>query len=333
MEAMLQTPRVSVVIPIYSVEKLIERCVRSLMEQTLDDVEYVFVDDASPDRSMILLNQVLEDYPERKQNVTIITHKTNSGLPAARNTGLTQVSGEYVFHCDSDDFLERDALELLYNAAKQHDADIVWCDWFLTFKKNERLMKEPSYTDSLTALKAMLGGAMKYNVWNKLVRRRLYVEHKIEFPAGYGMGEDMTMMLLFAHAGKIWHLDRALYHYVKDNNSSLTHTISQANFKALKYNVSRVSTELHRLYGSDLEPDIAFLKLETKFPLLVMGPDFSLYRMWNQWYPEADRFILKNKQISWRSRMIQCCAHYRLYGIVWLHFQIVCRFFYGFIYK
>lgn len=187
---------VSVIIPVYNVGKFIERCVRSLMEQTMDNVEYIFVDDASPDNSIQILQKVLADYPNRRDNVRILTHAENKGLPAARNTGLAVATGEYIFHCDSDDFVEPDMLEQLYGKAIECDADIVWCDWYLTFEKSERYMKQPAYDTPLEALKAMLGGAMKYNVWNKLIRRTLYVENSVEFPAGYGMGEDMTIMML-----------------------------------------------------------------------------------------------------------------------------------------
>lgn len=330
---MSKNPKVSVIIPIYGVERFIERCARSLMEQTFCDVEYIFVDDASKDNSIGILKKVLKEYPEKKNCVSIITHEINAGLPAARNTGLKYAKGEYVFHCDSDDFLELNAIELLYDTAKKSDADIVWCDWFLTFEKNERYMSESSFTDSLQALKAMLGGGMKYNVWNKLVKRRLYIDNSIEFPAGYGMGEDMTMMMLFVHAERVCHIDKALYHYVKMNTSAFTHTISKVNFDSLKYNVERVSKYITKILGKQLEQEIAYLKLEAKFPLLVMSSDFSFYRLWNEWYPEANGYIMKNKNVSLRSRIIQSCARYHFYWIVWLHYQIVCRFFYGFIYK
>lgn len=326
-------PKVSVIVPIYGVEAFIERCARSLMEQTLDDVEYIFVDDASKDDSVVLLKKVLENYPTKYKAVSIVTHKKNKGLPAARNTGLEKAKGEYIFHCDGDDFVESNALELLYNAAKENEADIVWCDWYLTFKKNERRMSEPSFVKPIDALKSMLGGGMKYNVWNKLVSRKLYIENSIYFPDGYGMGEDMTMMLLFAYAHKVYHLKYALYHYVKMNTTAFSHTVSQTNFDSLRYNVERISKILIDLFGDKLKEEIAFLKLESKYPLLIIAPDFSLYRQWNKWYPEANRFILKNKNVSLRSRIVQSCARYRMYWIVWLHYQVVCRFIYGVIYK
>ena len=115
---------VSVVIPVFKVRNFIERCATSLFEQTLEDVEYIFVDDASPDDSIEILKECLERYPKRKAQVQILTHEQNKGLPAARNTGLAVATGEYVFHCDSDDWVESTMLEDLYVTAIQNSADI-----------------------------------------------------------------------------------------------------------------------------------------------------------------------------------------------------------------
>ena len=98
---------VSVIIPMYGVEKYIERCARSLMEQSLTTgVEFLFINDASNDKSVSVLEKVLLDYPSRKAASQIITHETNKGLPSARNTGLERARGEYVVHIDGDDFPE-----------------------------------------------------------------------------------------------------------------------------------------------------------------------------------------------------------------------------------
>ena len=140
--------KVSVIVPIFKVRDFIERCVCSLFDQTLDEVEYIFVDDASPDDSIDVLKSCMEQYPTRKDQVIIITHEKNLGLPAARNTGLVRASGEYVLHCDSDDFVEREMLEEMYKVAKESDADMVYCDFYLTFAENERYMTNYAYESS-----------------------------------------------------------------------------------------------------------------------------------------------------------------------------------------
>ena len=317
--------KVSVITPIYKVEAFIERCTTTLMEQTLREVEYIFVDDATPDRSIQILEEVVARYPERKEQVRIVHHEKNKGLPTARNTGLMLATGEYIFHCDSDDYVEPTMLEELYNATKEKNADIVWCDWYLTFAENERYMKQPSFDTPIDALKAMLCGGMKYNVWNKLVRRSLYTDNHIEFPAGYGMGEDMTMMMLFAHAQKIAYVPKAYYHYIKTNTNAFSQTYSDKHLMELKHNVQRIIDYMQKVYGGALEKELNFFKLDVKFPFLIAGQ----YKRWEEWYPEANTYILQNKTVSARTRYIQWLASNKQYWIVgmysWILNNIVYR--------
>lgn len=326
----MERNKVSVIIPIYKVEKFIERCVRSLMEQTLHEVEYIFVDDATPDKSIEVLEACLALYPERK--ATILKHPQNQGLPAARNTGLAMTTGEYVFHCDSDDYVEPTMLEELYNAAQKNNADIVWCDWFLTFAENERYMKQPSFETQMEALKAMLSGGMKYNVWNKLVRRSLYVDNDIQFPASYGMGEDMTMMMLFAHAQKVAYIPQAFYHYVKLNTGAFSQTYSERHLVELRYNVQRICDYMQRVLGDKVEKELAFFRLDAKFPFLITN-DSNKYKLWKEWYPEVNSYILQNKNVSLRSRCLQWMAWKGQFWAVRLHYFLLYKLVYGIIYK
>lgn len=324
--------KVSVIIPVYRVEKFIEKCAASLFSQTLDDVEFIFVDDASPDNSMAVLEKCIQQYPQRKAQIRMLAHKENKGLPAARNTGLAAASGEYVFHCDSDDFVEPDMLETLYDEAKKKDADIVWCDWYLSFEHNERYMKQPDYATPMEALKAMLAGLMKFNVWNKLVRRRLYADNQIAFPAGYAMGEDMTMMLLFAVAGKVAYIPQAFYHYVKLNTEAYSQNFSLNHLESVKHNIQTVELFLHSRLGNGLDLEIACMKLEAKFPFLMSNRK-EMYRLWKRTYPEANAYILRNHYISRRRRWVQWCAAKRLWFLVRLHGWIVGKLIYGIIYR
>lgn len=327
---------VSVVVPVYNVEQFIGHCVDSLFGQSmLDNVEFIFVDDATPDNSLIVIENYLENYPERSSQVIILHHSSNKGLPAARNTGLEVARGEYVYHCDSDDFLELNALKAMYDAAKQRDADIVWCDWFLSLEKSERYMKQPDYPTSMEALKGMLCGTMKYNVWNKLVRRKLYTENSIQFPAGHGMGEDMTMIRLFAFAKKVCYLPQAFYHYVRLNVYAFTQLGMQVNeqhLEDLKYNVYSTIGFIEKMYGKQLERELAFFKLEVKFPFLITNAKSS-YKRWSEWFPEANSFILQNKSISCRSRLLQYMASKRQFWYVRLYYFLLIKLVYGIIYK
>lgn len=324
--------KVSVIVPIYKVERFIARCAESLLAQTLQEVEFIFVNDATPDSSIAVLKETIARFPLRAGMCRIVEHEANKGLPSARNTGLAVARGEFVFHCDSDDFVEPTMFEDMYKAALENTADIVWCDWFLSFEKSERYMKQPDYADPMEALKGMLSGAMKFNVWNKLVRRELYERWNIRFPDGYGMGEDMTMMMLFAHAENVCHVPKAYYHYVKLNNNAFSQTYSERHLAELRYNVSRIEEYIHNYFGESLDKEISFLKLDVKFPFLITD-DPKKHEMWKEWYPEANEYIMQNKRISLRSRLLQLAARYNMFIFVSLYYKIVHKLVYGILYK
>ncbi len=324
---------VSIVIPIFKVRNFIERCVCSLFEQTLKNIEYIFVDDASPDDSIEILKSCIERYPERKAQVTILTHEQNKGLPAARNTGLAVATGEYVFHCDSDDFVEKDMMEEMYNAAKASDADMVYCDFYLSFEKNERYMSNPVYQTAEDMFKlGLLGGNMKYNVWNKLVRRSLYTGNDIWFPAGHAMGEDMTMIRLAACAKSVVYFPKAFYHYVKLNANAYSATMYERHKIDIRFNVDQTVEFLEKKFGHSLDKEVAFFKLNTKLPFLITD-DKSQYEVWKEWWPEANKYICENKQQPLRTRLVQWFAVKGQFWAVKLYFKVIYKLVYGVIYR
>ena len=117
-------PAVSVIIPVYGVEKYIERCARSLFEQTMEDLEYIFVDDCTPDASMDILARVMDDYPARRCQVKVLHNEVNRGLAYTRRRGVEASTGDYIIHCDSDDYVEKDIYEKLY--AKATEEGLIW---------------------------------------------------------------------------------------------------------------------------------------------------------------------------------------------------------------
>lgn len=301
---------VSIIIPVYGVAPFIDRCVRSLMEQTYRDIEYIFVDDASPDDSIDILKKTIESYPERKSATIILRHDRNKGLPAARNTGMDAASGEYVMHCDSDDFVEPEMVERMATEAVRSDADMVYCDWFLSDAGQERYMPQNSYESTDEIVKAMLCGGLKYNVWNKLTRRSIFSDNALRFPDGYAMGEDMTMILAAACCKKIVHADYALYHYRRGNSNAMTQNYSDRNLKELQHNAGMVEK-----FISDTRPNLVpylhYFKLQLKFPFLLMNPAERGFRLWREWWPESNEYISSNNYMSRHSRWAQLSASRR----------------------
>lgn len=317
--------KISIIIPIYNVENYIERCAETLMSQTLGyELEYIFVNDATPDKSIEILQSVLDKYPDRRDRVTIISHELNKGLPSARNTGLSVARGDYIYHCDSDDYLERNTLELLYKTAIENDADIVWCDYKETLPGGERYKKQPVFQTAEDAICGMLVGQMEYNVWNKLVKRSLYVDNGIYFPDGYAMGEDLTMISLFANARKVAYVPEPLYNYVRTNVSAMTYSMSNDKMKSLAHNVYLMEDYLVEKFGSRFNLEIATLKLNLKWPYLISSSSIDAYKEWNKWFEEASYYI-NMQNVSKRIKILEICAEKKLYWPIFMHYWIVIR--------
>ena len=191
-------PKVSVIIPVYGVEKYIERCVRSLFEQTLDDIEFIFVDDCTPDKSMEILESIIEEYRllliEKNFCVRIERMPTNSGLPAVRRHGIQCATSDYIIHCDSDDWVDADLYKQLYEKADTEKADIVICDYKET-NGNEIIITRKGLLsrEKERCIKDMMYKRTSWSLCNKLIKKNLY-RHISEYPKYY-MGEDMALVL------------------------------------------------------------------------------------------------------------------------------------------
>lgn len=321
-------PEVSVIIPIYNVGKFIGRCAESLMRQTLSDVEFIFVNDCTPDDSMSVLESVVSRYD---RDVKIINHEVNRGLPSARNSGLYIARGEFIFHCDGDDWVEETMLEKMASEARSKGADFVYCDFFLSFEKSERYMGNPDYEGPLEMLKrGFLGGTMKYNVWNKLVRKELY--DGILFPDGHSMGEDMTMIQLLCGSKRVVHVKEALYHYVQTNTGAFSKTQSPKQLADVRYNVDRTVSFLESKYDSSLEESISNFKLSIKLPFLISDRS-DQYQLWREWYPEANAYVLSNKDVPFRTRFLQWMAAKNIWFGVRLYYWLVYRIAYRLLFR
>lgn len=228
-------PKVSVIIPVYGVEKYIERCARSLFEQTLDDIEYLFIDDCTPDRSIEILNRVLDEYPQRKNQVIIHRMEKNSGQAAVRKWGMLNATGDYVIHCDSDDWVDVTMYEKMYNHAIQHNSDLVICDYIISNgnKDSEKIFKKNITDCSREAVfQRLLTTSVLNPVWSAMAKRELYDE--MMFPVG-AMSEDKTIMIQLAwKANNITYLPEALYFYFLSETSILRTINKEANIRKFR---------------------------------------------------------------------------------------------------
>lgn len=232
-------PKVSVLVPVYGVEKFIERCARSLFEQTMDDIEFIFVDDCTPDRSIEILESVIENYrlriAEKKYEVRIVRMLTNSGLAAVRKHGIQLATGDYIIHCDSDDWVDVTMYEKMYNHAIGNKSDLVICDYVISngYKESEKVFRKNISDCSRDAVfKRLLTTSALNPVWSAMSKRELY--NDIMFPVG-AMSEDKTIMIQLAwKAPKITYLPEALYYYFLSDTSILRTVNKEVNIKKFK---------------------------------------------------------------------------------------------------
>lgn len=220
----MKSPLISVIAPMYGVEPYIVAFAESLLSQSYPHIEFVFVNDGTKDRSVELLEELVErKYAHLKPQIKIV-HKANGGLPAARLTGLDNATGDYIYHADSDDWLEAGAIEKIARKIEATDADIVYFDFYKEYPTKSKAKRERNYAVDAQReyVRNMYNHRSYASVWNKCVRHSLYKEHKIYTPQ-YGYAEDCYLMSqLVGYSSSIVHLEEYLYHYRKGNPNALT---------------------------------------------------------------------------------------------------------------
>ena len=297
-------PKVSVIITIYNREKYIEDCARSLFEQTLDDVEFLFVDDASTDNSVMILRNLLEDYPKKKAMTKIICLKNNGGRAFARQTGIDNVTGEYVIHVASDDWVDQDMLELLYKTAKETNADIVGCNLTHEYGNYQCVFKQSYSGDVDENIRRLLNGKIFPSLCTSLTRTSLIKDNDITFPQGIDTGEDLLFNLhLYLHADSVVGIDSPSYHYRHtEDSSSFKHTENSIN--NLIEVAKRIETLMRKTGNYEkFEDEIQYRKFYMKCTLISTFDNQSNNKMWLKLFPETNNNIWKYNQFSWKRRI------------------------------
>jgi glycosyltransferase EpsH len=227
------TPKVSVVLPVYNAAKYLGECLDSLREQSLQDIEIILVDDGSLDDSW----KIIDAY-QRRDSRFVAFHQVNSGVSAARNAALKWCSGKYIFFADSDDYLERNALEVMYNDADRSQADVVigdHCSFRDSVEKKSKFFQKSFVTED-TVIIAGIQRMVLYKgyspyisaessymfsaLWTKLIKRDLIEKNEIRFVSSLDLFEDGIFLLnVFQFARKISYLQVQIYHYRLVQNS------------------------------------------------------------------------------------------------------------------
>ena len=301
--------KVSFVVAVYNVGEYVEECVRSLCEQTLEEIEIVIVDDGSTDGSMEKAERVLGLFAERKERAKMVRHEENKGLPQTRWDGIKASSGEYIIVVDGDDYVDRRMAEKLYAKATETGADMVVCDhWLYTPKSSRVRMMAPNGEADLKS--DIINLNVPVNIWCKLIWRSVYMDNDIVWPAK-GYAEDVVVSVVTAYYSKrIAYVAEPLYNY-RFNASSYSRGLEvEARLKYFEeYKINeQILLRFMEREGmlEEYEEGVFKSKMRVKKHLLPLFPERKYRRMYFNTFPEVDRAFLwgnQNRKPSYRERI------------------------------
>ena len=208
-ENLKKHPKVSILVPIYGTEKYIEKCARSLFEQTYDNIEYIFVNDCTKDASVEILKKTIEDYPQRKSQVTIISHNTNRGLAASRLTAFEHSTGAYLWCVDSDDYADVQAVSIIV-PYMERGYDFISFNYYTNNGNDiQKFNSKPLTVNNL------LTNEIPPSIWKCIARKELYTQNNILPVVGINSSEDylLTARLLLVSKRPILLENNYLYYY------------------------------------------------------------------------------------------------------------------------
>lgn len=238
----MTTSLISVIVPVYRVEKYLERCVKSILSQTYKNLEVILVDDGSPDQCPAICDACAE----KDVRVKVI-HQENKGLSGARNAGIDAASGEYLAFVDSDDYVSPHFIEELYQLLQDTGCAIGQCRF--SYVKGDGLVEEGDSAFCIyrgeSLMEQLYGPEEKATcfvvAWNKLYRAELFKETGIRYPEGRIHEDEATTYRLFHEAKKLAFLDRALYGYYTENGGSITSVFSAKRLQWLTAHEERIA--------------------------------------------------------------------------------------------
>lgn len=296
----MSKPRISVIVAVYNAEKTITRLTDSLKAQTMQDFEVLLIDDGSTDSSGSICDEIVSSDPRFK-----VFHKPNQGIGATRQFGIEHATGEYTIHADSDDWVEPDFLDSLYNEAVSTGADMVICDFVVEDgKKSVRHNQKPLAFDKDSLTDELLCRLQK-GPCNKLIRRSAYIDRNIRYTDGLDIGEDFLFNLQLIMGGiSVGYTPNAIYHYdTVTNPYSASRGASLKKLEQGEKLISLLEKLLPRKYQygiDDKHLDIVYIAIKTKaLTKLEFKERYSILKRvkWRNYYNKPFSY----KLIIWTS--------------------------------
>lgn len=286
---MEQNIKVSILVPFYKVENYVGRCVESLFTQTYKNIEFIFVNDCTPDGSMEVINGMIEKYGVASQ-CKMIVHEHNQGISASRNDCLDNMMGDFFLFIDSDDYIDQDMVELLVEAAIKEDADISGCGYIEEYADHSVEHPQKYTNDHDEMMRAITLLTIKGVMWKLLVRSTIVTEHRdeVRFIPDRNMVDDYLFCCqIFYYAQRFAGVDRCMYHWIQYNPNNYTHTTIFA-VESQAAAIRKVE-EFYREKGvfEVVKDDLLKRKFISKLPLLLDKECFDVKR-WRNLFPESN---------------------------------------------
>ena len=265
---------ISVIVPIYKVEKYLCRCIDSILEQTYTNLEIILVDDGSPDKC----GEICDQYEKKDKRIRVI-HKTNGGLSDARNTGLDAATGQYIAFVDGDDFIRKDMYEKMYASIKKYNADMSICNFKYIGERGEDIfdnqdlpIKDGVLSGTTILFEKMLNNKPWYWVtaWNKLYKRSLFSD--IRFPVGKTHEDEFIIHKLLLKSNNVACVNDMLYYYVQRSDSIMGTKYSVKNLDYVEALFGRILACLYwdKLSEACVYCNIAILNFIKGYSLLEL---------------------------------------------------------------
>ena len=213
--------KVSIIVPVYKVEKYLEKCIESLRNQILNNIEIILVDDGSPDNC----GNICDKFAAIDDRIKVI-HKENGGLSDARNAGIKIATGEFLGFVDSDDYVTSDMFDILYNTCIDNHAEIAGCDLAYVYEGKDKVISnstgkiEVLNCDDFYCKMLNTDGFLRVGVWNKIYKRELFAG--IEFPKGKLFEDIGTLYKVIFRANKAVYISKPCYMYLKERIGAIT---------------------------------------------------------------------------------------------------------------
>lgn len=316
---MKEEPKISIIVPIYNVEKYLNRCISSLVQQTYNNLEIILVDDGSPDNSA----EICEEW-KKKDSRIIVFHKKNGGLSDARNYGIECSHGDYIAFVDSDDYVDLNMYQTMLASMLKNECKLACCGRYYKTKNQEIqsrcLNNETVFTDSEAIHQLLTNGCIEEAVWDKLYSASLWKD--LRFPKGE-INEDIVVIPeILRRSERIVHVGLPLYYYCY-NGSSITKSGYSKKKDVMIDHLQALEKYIHKYYPSD-EKSVNLIKarysLTTLFSI-IQSDDESKYKesylrylmMLRNSLPQ----MMTSQNFSKKQKIEACLMITRLYKVIW----------------